>query len=89
MELKRPFTNEDWLNTPKPVREYIISLEQTVIRLLETVEKLEGRVAKLESQLNKNSQNSSKPPSSDPPFNKPKPASNRLWAKIKCIGRRA
>ncbi len=77
MELKRPFTNDDWLNTPKPVKEYIISLEQTVIRLVETVEKLEGRVAKLESQLNKNSQNSSKPPSSDPPFNKPKPTSKK------------
>ncbi len=70
MEQKRPFTNDDWQKTPEPVREYIVYLEKTVIKLVDTVNKLEKRVDKLESQLNKNSQNSSKPPSSDPPFKK-------------------
>jgi len=70
MELKRPFSDKDWEATPVPVREYIVFLEQTVIRLAETVEKLEKRIIKLESQFNKNSQNSNKPPSSDLPFKK-------------------
>jgi hypothetical protein len=30
MELKRPFTEEDWEATPKPVRQYIIQLEDIV-----------------------------------------------------------
>ena len=33
MELKRPFTEEDWEATPKPVRQYIIQLEDIVIKL--------------------------------------------------------
>jgi transposase len=38
------------------------------------VQKLLARVAELQSRLNQNSQNSSKPPSSDPPWNKQTPA---------------
>ena len=72
MELKRPFSDKDWEATPVSVREYIVSLEQTVITLVETVEQLEKRILKLESQLNENSQNSNKPPSSDLPFKKGK-----------------
>ena len=72
MELKRPFSDEQWQATPKPVRDYIVSLENTVDELVDTVNKLEKRIDKLESQLNRNSQNSSKPPSSDPPFKKRK-----------------
>ena len=34
---------------------------------------LEGRVAELEARLNQNSRNSSRPPSSDPPWDRPKP----------------
>ncbi len=71
MELKRPFTDKDWLATPKPVRNYIEQLESTVLDLVEQVKRLTERVEKLENRLNKNSQNSSKPPSSDPPYNKP------------------
>lgn len=74
MIIKRPFTEEDWKATPKPVREHIIFLEETVHKLIDTVSLLEKRIEKLESQLKKNSSNSSKPPSSDPPFNNsPKP----------------
>ena len=72
MKLKRPFTEEDWDSTPKPVREYVEQLEATVFELLDQVAKLTKRVEDLENRLNKNSQNSNKPPSSDPPFNKPK-----------------
>lgn len=71
MELKRPFTEEDWDATPKPVREYIIQLEDIVIKLYNETQDLKKRVSDLENRLNQNSQNSSKPPSSDPPYNKP------------------
>ncbi len=71
MEIKRPFTDEDWDVTPEPVRRYIVQLEGIVIKLIKETEDLKKRVAELENRLNKNSQNSSKPPSSDPPYKKP------------------
>ncbi len=72
MEVKRPFSEADWLATPKPVRLYVEHLEKTVISLVAKVEQLEKRIEKLESSNKKNSQNSSKPPSSDAPYEKPK-----------------
>ena len=71
MELKRPFTKEEFEATPKPVQQYIIQLEDIVVKLLKETEDLKKRVSDLENRLNKNSQNSSKPPSSDPPYKKP------------------
>lgn len=71
MELKRPFSDEDFQATPEPVRRYIIQLEDLVIKLFKETEDLKKRVTELENRLNKNSQNSSKPPSSDPPYKKP------------------
>lgn len=47
-------------------------LEQLVSDLQKTIEELKARVANLESRLNKNSRNSSKPPSSCPKPNQPK-----------------
>lgn len=72
MEVKRPFSETDWLATPEPVRQYVEQLEQTVIALVAKVEQLEKRIEQLEASSKKNSQNSSKPPSSDSPFEKPK-----------------
>ena len=72
MEPKRPFSNLDWAATPELVRQYIKNLEHTIFALLAKVEHLEKRTEKLEVQTKKNSQNSSKPPSSDSPFKKPK-----------------
>ncbi|MDA3898839.1 MAG: DUF6444 domain-containing protein [Desulfobacteraceae bacterium] len=63
MKAKRPFSDDDWHSTPEPVKQYIISLEQTIALHIKKVEALEKRTAKLESSANKNSQNSSKPPS--------------------------
>jgi transposase len=54
MPIERAFSESDWLATPEPVRRYVESLAQ--------------RIEQLESRLNQNSQNSSKPPSSDPPY---------------------
>ena len=71
MEIKRPFSNEEFQVTPEPVQRYIIQLEELVVKLLVETGDLKKRVTELENRLNKNSQNSSKPPSSDPPYNKP------------------
>jgi len=71
MQIKRPFPEETFQTLLEPVQQYIVQLEETVVRLLGEVEGLKKRVSELESRINQNSQNSSKPPSSDPPFNKP------------------
>jgi len=72
MEVKRPFSDQDWQATPESVRQYIRHLEQTIALLVNKVQELEKRTEKLENKANQNSQNSSKPPSSDSPFKKPK-----------------
>ncbi len=64
MHTNRPFTEEEWNATPEPVRRAYELLEKQVLELSLRIEKLEAR-------LNMNSQNSSKPPSSDSPFKKP------------------
>lgn len=51
-----PFPKEDWEKVPISVRAYIVSLEQ--------------RLSKLEERLNRNSKNSSQPPSADSPYAK-------------------
>lgn len=69
MNEKQPpagISKTDWQATPEAVR-------QLVVGLLASVEQLQQAVAQLREQVNKNSQNSSKPPSSDPPSVKRKP----------------
>jgi transposase len=70
MESKRPFTELEWNLTPEPVRRYIVYLEQTLLALQAQARDHEKRIEKLEVQTKKNSQNSSKPPSSDSPFDR-------------------
>lgn len=72
MDLKRPFSDLEWAATPQPVKQYIVYLEQTIATLVAKLEQHEKRIEQLEVRTNKNSQNSSKPPSSDNPFKKPK-----------------
>jgi transposase len=55
----------DWELTPPAVQNYIDRLRQQIKALEKQVETLQG-------QVGKTSQTSSKPPSSDSPFNKPK-----------------
>ncbi len=69
--MKRPFSEADWLATPEPVRRYVESLEQRIEQLENTVELLVKRIEQIESKLKQNSQNSNKPPSSDPPYQRP------------------
>jgi transposase len=77
MEPKRPFSDLDWAATPQPVKQYIEYLEQTIATLVGRIEQLEKRIEQLEARTKQNSQNSSKPPSSDSPFNKPKKQSKK------------
>jgi transposase len=72
MEVKRPFSQLDWLSTPESVRAYIIHLERMIGQMQQRIELIEKRTEKLEASTKKNSQNSSKPPSSDSPFKKQK-----------------
>jgi len=72
MQIKRPFSQLDWLSTPEPVRQYIVQLENAIQQLQQQLDRLEKRTKKLETQTKKNSQNSSKPPSSDSPYKKNK-----------------
>lgn len=71
MEVKQLFTDDDWRATPEPVKQYLRTLEETIVQLLSKIDQLEKRTEALENKSNKNSQNSSKPPSSDSPFKKP------------------
>lgn len=60
-----PVCQMDWERTPPAVQDYIQSLHQQIKQLEQQVDTLQGQVAKT-------SQTSSKPPSSDSPFTKPK-----------------
>lgn len=56
---------------PKTLEEALIVIAErdaTIVKLQQTIVGLEERLAKLEAKLNQNSQNSSKPPSSDGPL---------------------
>ena len=69
-----PITAEDWENTPA-------SVQGVIIMLWREIQTLKEQVAKLQERVNKNSQNSSKPPSSDPPqkrsYPKPEPSGEK------------
>jgi transposase len=65
---------EDWANTPASVRTLVLTLlasnaalQQQVSVLQEQVIALQQQVADLQEKVNRTSQNSSKPPSADPP----------------------
>jgi transposase len=58
---------EDWEQTPPTVRALVVSLLAQIEALQESNKALHAEVKRLREQLNQNSQNSSRPPSSDPP----------------------
>lgn len=55
-----PFSAEEWEQTPKAVQEFVLSL-------VVSVQELESEVAVLRERVNRNSRNSSQPPSGDGP----------------------
>jgi transposase len=71
MEIKRPFSEAEWLQTPAAVRAYIEMLEQSILQLSHSLSELKELTAKLEQRFNRNSQNSNQPLSADGPFKKP------------------
>src|SRR5215813_14115862 len=60
-----PFTPEDWAQTPLAVQVYVHTLCNEVAQL-------QNRVETLEARLQQNSTTSSRPPSSDSPYKKPR-----------------
>jgi len=60
-----PFTPQDWAQTPLAVQAYVRTLRDEVAQLHDRVETLEAR-------LQQNSTTSSRPPSADSPFKKPR-----------------
>ena len=60
-----PFPPEDWEHTPTAVQAYVRTLRNEVAQLQDRVETLEAR-------LTQNSTTSSRPPSSDSPYKKPR-----------------
>jgi transposase len=83
-----PVPQEDWERTPSSVQAVVIALwhenhlrKQQVASLEEAVNTLQDEVEKLRERVNKNSQNSSKPPSTDAPqkrsYPKPEPSGRK------------
>jgi transposase len=60
-----PFTAQDWAQTPLAVQAYVHTLRNEV-------KQLQDRVEILEARLTQNSTTSSRPPSSDSPYKKPR-----------------
>jgi len=91
MDLESPPTGirpEDWAATPLAVRQFLDALltvltlqQQQLAHLQQENTDLQQRVADLEARLNQHSQNSSKPPSSDPPSAPPRPVRGKSGRK--------
>lgn len=62
-----PISREDWADTPPAVQALVITLWERVQALEVEVEHLQAEVASLGEHLGQTSQNSSRPPSTDPP----------------------
>src|SRR5215475_9415610 len=60
-----PFPPQDWEQTPLAVQAYVRTLRDEVVQL-------QNRVETLETRLQQNSTTSSRPPSSDSPYKKPR-----------------
>lgn len=60
-----PISEEDWRQTPPAVRALVVQQQELLTKLIKRVEELEAR-------LGQNSRNSSRPPSSDSPYQRDK-----------------
>jgi len=64
---------EDWAATPLAVQHFLLASLTVVTLQQQQIVQLSTRVADLEARVGQHSQNSSKPPSSDPPSAPPRP----------------
>jgi hypothetical protein len=80
-----PISAEDWEKTPVTVQAAVILLWEENQALKAQMVQLQNQVEKLGEQVNKNSHNSSKPPSSDGPqqrnYPKPEPSGEKKGAR--------
>ena len=67
-----PFCQMEWELTPPAVQDYIKHQNQQIAQFQAQIAQLQQQVATLQGRVEQTSQTSSKPPSSDSPFNKPK-----------------
>lgn len=81
METIREITEEEaraiYHEGEEAVVSVILSMSQTIVAMNQNIIQLTERVRVLEDRVAKNSSNSGKPPSSDNPFDKPAPKSQR------------
>src|SRR5437773_1839513 len=66
-------TADEWAATPRTVRQFMRAMLTVIEGQQQQIAQLHAQVANLEGRLNQHSQNSSKPPSSDPPSAPPRP----------------
>jgi transposase len=66
-----PFCQMEWDLTPPAVQDYIKYQNQQIAQFQTQIDQLQQQVETLQGRVEKTSQTSSKPPSSDSPFNKP------------------
>ena len=75
-----PFPEEDWHQTPPSVQRYVLALQQHLVALKQQVDQLQKQVELLQGRMDKTSQTSSQPPSSDAPFTRLKRSRQRKSA---------
>lgn len=67
-----PFSPLEWALTPPAVQAYITTQHQQIAQFQTQIAQLQTQVETLQGRVDNTSQTSSKPPSSDAPFHKPK-----------------
>jgi transposase len=72
-----PLEADSWEQTPLVVQQVVVQLLAITQQQDARLRALEARLAELEARLQRNSRNSDRPPSSDPPYAKTKPGDER------------
>jgi transposase len=65
-----PLDAAEWDQTPPGVRQVVLQQQTTIQHLEARIKTLEARIAELEARVQQRSDNSDRPPSSDPPYEK-------------------
>jgi transposase len=68
-----PFSQADWDQTPSVVQAYLVAQDAELHTLKSQLQQLQQQVDQLQGRLDQTSETSSKPPSSDSPFQKRNP----------------